>query len=64
MLIIKIHNDGTGSKKSANYNYTVHRNNYRITHGRIEGHNQSDGWEELVARLLSNNTEKAKTCTA
>ena len=64
MLIIKIHNDGTGTDESANYNYSVFVNNRTIAHGRIEGHNRCDEWEELVARLLSNNTEKAKICTA
>ena len=58
MLIIKIHNDGTGTNKSANYNYGVYVNSWRIAHGRIEGHNRNDGWEALVGRLLSSNTEQ------
>ena len=58
MLIIKVHNDGTGSNESANYDYGVYVNYRRIANGRIKGHNRDDGWEKLIARLL--NESKAK----
>ena len=52
MLIIKIHNDSTGSNESANYNYDVLVNTSLIASGRIVDHNRADGWVELVKRMV------------
>jgi hypothetical protein len=53
MLIILIHNDGTGTNESANYTYEVRVNNDRVlAEGVIKGHNREDGWEKLVQMLL------------
>ncbi len=51
-LILIIHNDGTGTDDSANYNVTVRVNERVIATRRVEGHNRADGWEELVRRIV------------
>jgi len=51
MLIIKIHNDGTGTKKIGNYTYGIYINERRIANGRLDEHYRSLGWEGLVAQL-------------
>ena len=51
MLIITLHNDGTGDTKTGNYNYEVFINTRRIAKGRVEGHDRSLGWEGLVSAL-------------
>jgi len=60
VLIIKIHNDSTGSNKLANYNYGVYINARRIANGVIKGHNRSDGWQKLVHRLIEYDSIKNK----
>lgn len=60
MLIIKIHNDGSGNNDSANYDYTVFVNKKIIAEGRIERHNRNDGWKKLVARLAEERTTEIK----
>ena len=52
MLIITLHNDGTGTEDSANYNCGVRINRTIIAAARVEGHKRSDGWRVLVKRLL------------
>lgn len=59
MLIIRLHNDGTGSDESANYNAEVRVNLDTIWLGRVEGHNRADGWPTLL-RLLADATEEGK----
>ena len=59
MLIIKIHNDGTGTNESANYDYGVYINERRITNGRIKGHDRYNGWQELVKKLLESDEQNA-----
>jgi len=51
MLILKIHNDGTGDKLIGNYNYSVFINYDKIAEGRVENHNRLLGWEELIKKL-------------
>ena len=51
MLIILIHNNGTGTDESANYDYEVRVNQKVIETGRIEGHNRKDDWRALVGKL-------------
>jgi hypothetical protein len=52
MLTILIHNDGTGTQKSANYDYEVHVNFKTIAKGRVEGHNRANSWTVLVEMLI------------
>jgi hypothetical protein len=52
MLTIIIHNDGTGTNESANYDYQVKINSELIASGEIVGHNRDDGWENLVEMVL------------
>ncbi len=59
MLTIHIHNDGTGSDDSANYDFSVLVNGREIDSGRITGHNRKDDWKTLLIELLwQNMTEK------
>ena len=48
MLIILIHNDGTGTEENANYTYEVRINDKVLEYGSIKGHNRSDGWRTLL----------------
>ena len=48
MLIILIHNDGTGTPLLANYTYEVRINERTISRGEIKGHRRRDGWRKLV----------------
>jgi hypothetical protein len=57
MLIIKIHNDGTGTNESANYTYGVFVNDRRIFRGRIIEHNRNHGWISLLCQLVVNALE-------
>ena len=51
-LILIFHNDGTGTDDSANYNVSIKVNSKEISSRRIEGHRRSDGWEELVRKIV------------
>ena len=51
MLMILIHNDGTGTNESANYTYEVRVNDSVVEKGNIKGHNRKDGWKVLVGEL-------------
>ena len=56
MLIVKVHNDGTGTEESSNYNCEVlvtlsPTNLITIAKVRVEGHNRADGWRELLKRV-------------
>jgi hypothetical protein len=51
MIIVLIHNDGTGTDKSANYTYEVRVNQKIIETGNIKGHNCKDGWKVLLHEL-------------
>lgn len=55
MLTINIHNDGSGTEDSANYDFTVLVNSREINRGRVIGHNRTDDWKALVMRLLRQN---------
>lgn len=52
MLIIKIHNDGTGDVETGNYTYQVLVNNTLIDSGKFTGHIRSAGWRNLVDMML------------
>jgi hypothetical protein len=51
MLILLIHNDGTGANNNANYDVEVRVNERLIWQGRVEGHNRDDGWPMLLRQL-------------
>ena len=51
MLIVLVHNDGTGTNDSANYQYEVRVNQTTIFLGHLEGHNRDDGWSTLLREI-------------
>jgi hypothetical protein len=53
MLLILVHNDGTGSEETGNYDYEVRINNEVIERGRIQGHNRKDGWRALIKEIAN-----------
>ena len=52
MLIVKIHNDGTGTRAIGNYDVSVCVNQEEIWHGRVEGHRRELPWQQLVEQVL------------
>lgn len=52
MLTIRIHNTGTGTNESANYDYWVYVNQREIAKGEIKGHNRDKGWVKLVGMIV------------
>lgn len=57
MLMIFIHNDGSGTNESANYEYEVRVNDETLERGIIKGHNRDDGWRALLAQIVKENDE-------
>lgn len=57
MLIITIHNDGTGNVETGNYDYTVRVNNTILERGSVKGHKRRQGWQNLVSMVLKESTE-------
>lgn len=57
MLIITLHNDGTGDVRTGNYDYVVRVNDNVLERGHIEGHLRGQGWQQLVSMLLKNSVE-------
>lgn len=51
MLLVMVHNDGTGTKEIANYDYEVRINHDVIAHGCIVDHNRGDGWQALLREI-------------
>ncbi len=51
MLIVKVHNDGSGTSLSANYDVEVSMNLRTIWRGRVEGHNRHYGWPALLEEI-------------
>ena len=60
VLIITIHNDGTGTEEVGNYDYKVIINDKVIKEGKIEGHYREDGWRDLVMQVASYDFSKGK----
>lgn len=52
MLIVKIHNNGTGTNEKANYDYGVYVNETLIAMGNIYDHNRNNGWVNLLEMLV------------
>jgi len=48
MLIVLIHNDGTGDIKIGNYDVEVRINDRVLSKFRIEKYKREVGWEELL----------------
>jgi hypothetical protein len=65
MLIIKIVNDGTGTRRIGNYRYQVLINDIVIESGTVKEHHREDGWQTLVRLLLASSyiasREKSET---
>jgi hypothetical protein len=59
MLIIKIVNDGTGTRRIGNYRYQVLINDTVIESGTVKEHHREDGWQVLVDRLVDNSLSQA-----
>ena len=59
MLMVAIHNDGTGTNESANYDVDVYINEHLLTRLRVEGHNREDGWAELL-RMIADESINAE----
>jgi hypothetical protein len=51
MLIVLVHNDGTGTEERANYDYEVRINDEVIERGRIQGHDRKDSWQVLIREI-------------
>jgi len=51
MLIVLVHNDGTGTEEIANYDYEVRINNEVLEHGHVQGHHRKDGWQALIREI-------------
>jgi hypothetical protein len=51
MLIVLVHNDGTGTKEIANYDYEVRINHDVIARGRVLDHTRKDGWQALLREI-------------
>lgn len=57
MLVIRIHNDGTGTQESSNYDWNVAVTTSPtdlmiIASGRVEGHDRRQSWDRLVEKIL------------
>lgn len=57
MLIVEIHNDGTGDATVGHYNVAVlvttsSRELRAIARARIEGHRRAEGWRPLLRRVI------------
>jgi hypothetical protein len=52
MLIMLVHNDGTGTEEIANYDYEVRINNEVIERGRLQDHHRKDGWRTLIGEIV------------
>lgn len=57
MLMIFIHNDGTGPENHSNYEYEVRVNDETIERGTLKDHDRADGWRALVSQLIEAKSE-------
>jgi hypothetical protein len=53
MLIVLVHNDGTGTDEIANYDYEVRINHEVIERGRVQDHPRKDGWRALIGAIVN-----------
>lgn len=59
MLIVTMHNDGTGDEEIGNYDCEVlitltPTKLLKIAHARVNGHDRRKGWRFLVRQVLRN----------
>ncbi len=52
MLIVLVHNDGTGTEEIANYDYEVRINHEVIERGQVQDHHRKDGWRTLIGAIV------------
>jgi hypothetical protein len=52
MLIINVTNDGTGNDKIGHYDYEVLINTTVISKGKLEAHDRSQNWRDLIRKLM------------
>lgn len=52
MLIVLIHNDGTGTNEVGNYTYEVRVNHEVLTRGEIRNFCRSHGWRSLLGKVV------------
>jgi hypothetical protein len=57
MLIVLIHNDGTGTEEKGNYNWEVRINERLLAFGRIEDHDRLKSWSALLKRVADREGE-------
>ena len=57
MLIVLVHNDGTGTEERANYDYEVRINKEVIERGRILDHHRKEGWQALIREIADRHSE-------
>jgi len=62
MLTIRFHNDGTGNEVVGHYNVTVSINRRAIYDGRVEGHNRTKGWRQLLIDLVKQSGSDVVYC--
>ena len=60
MLLIKVHNDGTGNSMIGNYDVEVYINEKRIYNCRLEGHDRSSGWQDLLVKLVAKSIQEKR----
>jgi hypothetical protein len=53
MLIVLIHNDGTGTKQVGAYDVEVRVNTSTIWRGRVPQHQRAEGWPKLLKTLAA-----------
>lgn len=58
MLIVTLHNDGTGPDEAANYDYRVYVNSTLIGSGRVEDHDRTQAWPALLKRVAEEALDK------
>ncbi len=63
MLIVLIHNDGTGTEEIANYDYEVRINHEVIERGCINDHHRKDGWRPLIREIADHQPFPKKSHT-
>ena len=63
MLIIQIHNDGTGTAEIGNYDVEVLITKsptklITVAAGRVQGHIRSKGWKQLLKQIVEEDSVK------
>ncbi len=61
MLIVLVHNDGTGTEEIANYDYEVRINSEVIERGHIQDHHRKDGWQALIREISDRHPHRQQT---